>query len=120
MSSNDTHDVKIWNMLLEARIPYSTEAEMQGAIETLLVQRGAEFHREFWLSKKDRVDFMIGGIAVECKVKGNAMAIYRQVQRYANYECVTGIVLFTSFHMALPPLINNKYAMVIKPGKAWL
>lgn len=113
-------DVAVWNLLRSARIPYSTEAEMQEAIESLLTQRGITFQREFVLSKKDRVDFMIGNVAVECKIKGPAMSVYRQIQRYATYDCVQAIVLFTAFHMDLPHFINDKMAIVIKPGKAWL
>lgn len=117
---SNTTDVAVWNLLRTARIPYSTEKEMQDAIEQFLTQHGVQFEREFAFSKKDRVDFLAGSIAIECKVKGQPMAVYRQVERYCAYERVLAVILFTAFHMDLPHYINGKMALVIKPGKAWL
>lgn len=111
----------VLKLLHSAKIPYSTESEMQGAIEHFLTEEQVPFEREFRFTNKDIVDFFIdGSIAVECKTKGQAMAIYRQVQRYAVYEVVKAVVLFTSIHMNLPPTINDKPAFVIKAGRAWL
>lgn len=108
-------------ILKRAKIPHTTEEEMQVAIFTLLTTHKIEFTREYSLSKRDRVDFLTGdGIAIECKTKGQPLTIHRQLERYAESDMVKAIVLFSSKFMNVKPTINGKPAMVIHAGKSWL
>lgn len=103
------------------KIPYSSEQEMQEALCLALEAEKIPFEREFRLSDKDRVDFLTkAGIAIECKVKGSALTIHRQIERYAKHDIVTGIILFTAYHMGSLETIEGKPVTVIKPGVAWL
>lgn len=107
-------------ILQSARIPYSTEVEMQNAIEELLKEKTIPYFREYSLSKRDRVDFMVGGIAIECKVRGQPMAVYKQIERYTEHEEVEAVVVFTGRHMGLREHINGKPIYIISAGAAWL
>ena len=117
---------EIINLLGRYQIPYSTEYEMQETIEKVLIDNKVDHIREYIFPAEEgsksrlRVDFMISGTALECKVKGPAMRVYRQVEMYAKFPEVMSILLVTSFHMGLPDLIDNKPAMVYKPGVTML
>lgn len=107
--------------LKKVRIPYSTEAEMQLAIEAFLTSKTIPFRREWKLTIHDRIDFLLDdGTGIECKVKGPALRVFRQVERYCQAKAIKHLILFTSFHMDLPPEINGVKTTVIKPGGAWL
>ena len=93
---------------------------MQSAIASALRDQGVSFEREVALSKSDIVDFMVGNVAIECKVNGPALGVFRQVKRYMEHDNVHSLILYTSFHMGLPDMINNKPTLVVKPGLAWL
>lgn len=109
------------SLLIRAlRLRHSTEAEMQEDLEAWLFKSGLSFKREARLSEKDRVDFLVDRIAVECKVKGPAKGVFRQVERYMRSDLVDGVILVTSFHMGLPDNIEGKPCIVLKAGLAWL
>jgi hypothetical protein len=79
-----------------------------------------EFTREHHFNKKDIVDFFANGAAIEIKIKGGPMSIYRQLDRYAAHENVTEIILITNKAMTLPALINGKPANLVNLSLAWL
>jgi hypothetical protein len=87
-------------LLLLERLPLSvssrTEAAMQDALEVELKKTGMGFEREVKLSKTDRIDFLIGNVGVEMKVKGSFVSVVRQLQRYARSSRISELVLFTS------------------------
>jgi len=113
--------VDVVALLMSGKIPYSTELDMQEGILRLLTKAGVAFEREKTLSAKDRVDFLVeGGVAVECKIKGQPMSVFRQLKRYAESPEVNVIVLFTGTHMGLPTQINGKPTFLIKAGTSWL
>lgn len=97
-----------------------------------LLGRGFYFEREYRLGPKDVVDFFVtgkpqldgsvatGGVAIECKVKGQPLAIVRQLERYAKHDVVECIVLYTARHMQAPEHLNGKPVVTIKAGGAWL
>jgi len=67
--------------------------------------------REWKLSEKDRVDFLVGGIAVEFKLKCSANETLRQLARYAQHSSVEEILLVSATRtalQALPPTLNGK------------
>lgn len=112
----------ILQILRSGRFDYTTEAELQAAIEGWLEGHGLVFEREHILGPEDRPDFFFieTGIALECKVKGSRMAIYRQLERYAQHCVVRGIILVTGRAMTCPPEINGKPVRVHSIGEAWL
>ena len=81
---------------------------------------GLETSREHRLSLNDIPDFVIEGVVVEVKNKGQRTAIYRQLQRYSTHPELKGIVLVTSKSILLPPSINGLPTRVASLSRAWL
>jgi hypothetical protein len=103
--------------LTDHAFPTSSEVAIQERIAELFAAGGVLFLREHRLSATDRVDFfvsMVGdyrrAIGVEVKVAGSAPALTRQLQRYAQYESVTGLVVVTNRARLtqLPPTLSGK------------
>jgi len=87
-----------------------TEEHLQQDIARALVRLGIPFEREPRLSGKDRPDFMVGGVAVEVKIKGGVTEVTRQLSRYAQHERVSELLLVTSRMqlVAVPTELNGK------------
>lgn len=106
------------------RFHASVEKQTQADVEAALLAAGYSAVREKRLSDADIVDFMvtIGGlnVALEVKTKASPMAIYRQLERYAQHDTVQAIVLLTGTAMNLPETINGKPAAVASLGAGWL
>jgi hypothetical protein len=95
----------------------SSEAELQLAVGVRLTERGIAFEREVRLDNagRDRVDFLVGGIAVELKVTGSNAEIFRQLGRYALHESITDVVLVTTqMKHSMPETANGKPVHVIR------
>lgn len=103
-----------------ARLPLSFEKATQAALETALTDAGYQYRREVPLGGGDVVDFLVGPIAIELKVKGHAKQIYRQLLRYASHPEVEALVLLTARAMHLPATLEGKPARIVSLGKAWL
>lgn len=121
MKTDDMVRFLTWR-LSTTKIPHDTEWAMQRAVNEMLAAFGPEFGfthvREARLSSKDVVDFLVGGVAIECKVSGQPMAIYRQLQRYLKHDRIEAIILLTSRHMG--KRAEDKNIHVVHVGKAWL
>jgi hypothetical protein len=111
---------KIKAIIERHRLPLTDEKVTQAAIANALELAGVLFEREVRLSDEDIVDFMIGPVAVEVKIKGAKAAIYRQLERYAQHDCVTAILLVSSRSMHLPALINGKPTLVASLSRGWM
>lgn len=91
--------------------PCSDEYGYQDQLESWLKTTREFFLREVVLSKTDRVDFLVDGIAVELKVKCPANEILRQLARYAQHDEVREILLLSVTRaplLKLPPTLNGK------------
>jgi hypothetical protein len=104
-----------------AKIDLSSERRAQADVETVLTSAGIAFKREEPLTSSDVVDFMVGGIALELKLRGaRKKDVYRQLRRYARHPRVETILLASNTSMGLPPQIEGKDAYFVKLGEAWL
>lgn len=106
--------------LLSARFPLNPEKATQAAIASAFERAGVDYSREVHLGDGDIVDFMVAGVAIEVKIKGQRREIYKQLERYARHEAVTSIVLATQLAMGLPESINGKRVLLANLGRAWL
>ncbi|MBS9476219.1 hypothetical protein [Ancylobacter radicis] len=102
------------------RFPLNDEKKLQAAMQEHLDGGGRAFTREHVLGPGDVVDFMVDGIAVEVKIKGQRRAIYRQCKRYAAHEAVEGLLLITNVAMGFPEDMEGKPTAVLNLGRAWL
>jgi hypothetical protein len=103
------------------RFDLQDEKRTQVQIAGMLTAAGVPFEREVRLSDEDIVDFLVaGGIALEVKIKGPRMPIFRQLERYAQHNVVEAIVLFTSVSMLLPGEIGGKPAAVASLSRGWM
>lgn len=102
------------------RFPLEKEKETQASIESRFVENGISYSREHILDKNNIPDFFIDGIAIEIKIKGNAKSIYKQCERYCQFDEVKSLILATNRSMGFPKEINGKPCYFINLGKAWL
>lgn len=111
---------EIMAILKRYRLPLSDEKRLQEEIEEKLEEHGVEFVREHRLSAADIPDFMVGSLAIEVKIKGSKLSIYKQVERYAQHEEVKSLLLITNVATGFPPTVNGKPAYVFNLARAWL
>jgi hypothetical protein len=88
----------------------STEKYLQEGLAVLFKNLGIPFAREVQLTKTDRIDFLIGNLGVEAKIKGRKTAVLRQLHRYAQHESIHELLLITSrLQLAnVPKQLNGK------------
>jgi len=102
------------------RFVFSIESTLQEEIRAVLMAAGIPFSREHRLAPRDRVDFLIGRIGVEVKIKGTKRGILRQLQRYAESPAIAGLLLVSNVSTGLPETINGKPVHSLSLGEAWL
>ncbi len=111
---------KIVHLMSSRRFSLSDEKRLQAEMEELFTAAAFSFKREHRLDSRSIIDFMFGDVGVEVKIKGSRLNIYRQLERYAEFEAVRCLLLVTNVPMGLPELINGKPAHVINLARAWL
>ena len=104
------------------RVPTSTEAAAQHAIQAALEEEKHEVEPEHRLGDFGRVDLFVGGcIAVEVKVAGGKRLTWKQVNRYLDCPDVTGLVLASSVPLGVgSATINGKPLIVCSLSRGWL
>lgn len=111
----------IADLIRRNRLDLTEEKRTQADLEKVFTDAKVPFEREKRLSKKEIVDFLCyGNLAVEVKIGGSRMEIYRQLERYAEHDVVTGLVLVSNVPITLPGLIKGKQAVVASLGAAWI
>ena len=90
----NAHDLS--ELLSGWRLRVYPEKTLQEDIESVLRESGISFNREFPLSKRDRVDFLVGSVAIEVKIKGSKTDVLRQLFRYAEHDRIREILLITT------------------------
>jgi hypothetical protein len=98
------------------RWPLSDEKRLQESVADELAANGIEFEREVTLAHGDVIDFMVGNVGMELKIKGQRRAIYRQCERYCLHERVHGLVLASAVAMGVPAFVNGKPLFVAHLG----
>lgn len=111
---------QIIELLKKQRFPLENEKRTQSKISEILTKENIDHKREVNLSDKDIVDFMIDDIAIEVKIKGSAMSIFRQCNRYCESIEVKTLILLSSVVSGFPNQINGKDVYVINMAKAWM
>lgn len=89
-------------------------------MEKVLIYHQITFIREYRLDSKNILDFYIGNIGVEVKIKGSAKSTYKQCERYCQFDKVQQLLLVTNKAHGMPNIINDKPIAVLRLGSAWL
>ena len=107
-------------VISKLKLNLGSEAVTQIQIEVALMKAGFSFDRHFHLDKKNIPDFLDqeNGIAIEVKLSGAKMAIYKQCERYCEFEIVKTLLLVSNRNMKLPAKIKGCHLIHI--GKGWL
>lgn len=111
----DAREVAIF--LRAARYRMGTEALLHDDVERHLRSGAIPYEREHRLGPGERLDFLIAEhIAVELKIRAQRKSIYRQLDRYARYEIIEGLILVTASALGMPKEIGGKPIYVVQLG----
>lgn len=97
--------------LAARRFDTTTEERLQMAIAQALAGSGLRLEREVVLAPGSRIDFLSTcGIGIEVKIDGSHSTVLRQLIRYAAFERVRELILFTtrSKHSVMPTSLRGK------------
>ena len=91
----------------------ASERDLSDSVERLLV--GRVYDREHRLTARDRLDFLVGGVAVEVKIAESLAGLTRQCFRYAEHVDVHAILVITTLNRLrrLPPSMCEKPVLVL-------
>lgn len=109
---------EVVSLVRTLKLPNNTEEEMQEALYSALKDRFPNTEREFKVTKRSRLDFMIGNdtekVAIECKIDSTQRAeVYRQVRRYAEEGAITSLVLVAPWQGIPAFKVDNVPVLVV-------
>lgn len=109
--------IALCNILRSYQFSIHDEKYLQGEIEDVFKSEGIKYQREVPLST-GIIDFMVGDIGIEIKLKQRPMSVYRQLERYLEDPQVKQIILATVRPIPLPEMINGfpSKSVTIKGG----
>ena len=98
-----------------------SEYALHELIARELVKEGILYRREVPLGPRNRIDFLTeSGVGIEAKKgKPNERQVFNQLERYADFETVSGLILVIERYMDLPEEINGKPVRSIGLRKLW-
>lgn len=100
---------------------FGDEAELQRGVGRALTTAQIPWRAECVLSPKDRIDFMVGNIGIECKIDHGRASLLRQLFRYAQQDQVAALVVVLGrFNLSsLPSEINGKPLVIVHAARAF-
>lgn len=101
-----------------AQLNASHESDISEAVADAFTRTGIAFQREVWLNDTDRIDYMVGRIGVELKLKGTVSAVTRQLARYADSDLIDELILVTTryTHRGIVNTLRGKPVTVLLCG----
>lgn len=112
---------QVCKLLAHAQCDLSNEKRCQSDIASVLTVAGITFAREHRLADGDVIDFLVGDIGIEVKLRRTSKRdIYRQLGRYALHPTIGALILVTNTSMGLPRAIHGKPTYYVSLGRAWV
>lgn len=113
---------QIIKVLQSYTLAVSHEVYLQQNLAEIFTTNNIEFKKEYWLDKKNKIDFFVNGVGIEIKTLGtqNARKIFDQCRRYAQFDEITELILITHKTMGFPKQINKKPSYIFNLSRAWL
>lgn len=105
--------VEVADLLARYRIFGVAESVVQAQIEQALRNEGVDFLREVEIAPGDRIDFMVGSVGIEVKIKGNRAPIIRQLARYIGNDRVDEIILAATSRKILASVPDEIIGMAV-------
>lgn len=116
-----TEVARIIACIKRSRVDLSNEKSTQMEMAEVFTIEQLPFVREVHLSKSNIIDFLIGDIGVEVKLRGaNRQDIFRQLTRYAKSEQISCLILATNLSMGLPEQIEGKSVFYVNLAEGWM
>lgn len=114
-------DIKtIMKLIKSRRFSLSDEKKLQAEIEEVFESAGIIHKREFRLDAGSIIDFMVDTTGIEIKIKGSKLSIFRQIERYAQFNQIERLILVTNVPMGMPELVKGKPVYIVNLSRAWL
>jgi hypothetical protein len=114
------NSLTICRALYSTKFRYHNEKELQRGVSLVLDGLGLSYKPEFPMTPRDRIDFLVGEVGIECKSddsKGGTSlaAVTRQLFRYSQSPLVKELILLTTMskHKNLPEMMNEKPVYVV-------
>lgn len=109
-------------MFHRRRLSLHDEKATHADIALTFAEAGIVYEREKRLAVGDIIDFFLpdGGVGIEVKLRQSKTQIFRQLERYAEHEAITALVLVSATAMSLPRTIKDKPAFIVSLGRGWL
>lgn len=106
---------EVLQALRSYRYSFHDEDGLQWGIAAALALADLSFDREVILGKHDRLDFLVGNVAIEAKIDGTANALLRQLHRYAQHDGIDALVVVTNRARLslMPSELNGKPVRVV-------
>lgn len=100
---------------------YKDEADLHTKLISVLDAAGIPVVHEARIDDRNRPDLVCGAVCVEVKIAGDAVAVFKQLQRYAQLPGVDELLLVTTVadHQTLPGTVGGKQLTVVKIGGPW-
>ncbi len=125
MTLTSTKD--ICTALYNSKYVYHNEKELQHGVGIVLSGMGLGFKPEFPLTPRDRIDFLVGELGIECKADDSSggtslAAVTRQLMRYSQSAKVKELILLTTMskHRNLPDSLNGKPLYIVHLLRSFL
>ncbi len=118
----EAHIEKVLHALYRLRIHVlRDEWALHEQIKLQLENVGISYKYEYKLGSRNRIDFLTsGGIGIEAKKgKPNTRTVIAQLDRYAEFEKITTLILVVERYMDLPQYVNGKPCFSIGLNKLW-
>lgn len=81
---------------IRARYRFQHEKELQRLLGIQLARAKITYAPEVKLSAEDRIDFLIGTLGIEVKIKGSQKDVLDQLLRYAQHDRIGSLLLVTT------------------------
>lgn len=108
-------------LLKSKRFSLQNEKQLQQEIEELFhFGLPLEFKREFHLDNNNIIDFLVCQLGIEVKINAQRRAIYKQCERYCEFDQIKQLLLITNRSMGFPEQINGKDCFLFNLSKSWL
>lgn len=92
---------EIKKILKSYSFSFKDEYDLQDALEEIFITHNIEYEREKTLSKDSQIDFLLGNLGLEVKVKGSVDSVWKQTKKYLQYLDKILIVTSQSKHLQI-------------------